>query len=100
MRPIAITKGSGDVFADLGFSPAEAGNLRVRSQLMTAICDSLRRRPDAGRCREATKSFPTAHLGSHAWQDQPVFPRSLVNMITDAGMEIAVKIRRPARRVA
>ena len=27
----------GDIFADLGFSPAEADNLHVRSQLMTAL---------------------------------------------------------------
>jgi len=32
-----ITKGSGDVFADLGFSPAESRNLHIRSQMMTAL---------------------------------------------------------------
>ena len=32
-----ITKGSGDVFADLGFSPAESRNLRLRSQMMRAL---------------------------------------------------------------
>jgi predicted XRE-type DNA-binding protein len=31
-----ITKGSGSVFADLGFSPVEARNLRLRSQMMAA----------------------------------------------------------------
>jgi len=31
-----IIKGSGDVFADLGYSPAESRNLRLRSQMMTA----------------------------------------------------------------
>jgi predicted XRE-type DNA-binding protein len=33
----AITKSSGNVFSDLGFSPAEARNLRMRSQMMTAL---------------------------------------------------------------
>ncbi len=32
-----ITKGSGDVFGDLGFLPAESRNLRLRSQMMTAL---------------------------------------------------------------
>jgi len=32
-----ITKGSGDIFADLGFSPAESRNLHIRSQMMTAL---------------------------------------------------------------
>jgi predicted XRE-type DNA-binding protein len=32
-----VTKGSGNVFLDLGFSPAEARNLRMRSQMMTAL---------------------------------------------------------------
>ena len=31
------TKGCGDVFADLGFSLAEARNLRLRSRMMTAL---------------------------------------------------------------
>lgn len=29
--------GSGDIFADLGFSPAESRNLRIRSEIMTAL---------------------------------------------------------------
>ena len=37
LRNTTITKGSGNVFADLGFSPAEARNLRMRSQMMTAL---------------------------------------------------------------
>ena len=32
-----ITMGSGDVFTDLGFSTAESRNLRLRSQMMTAL---------------------------------------------------------------
>jgi predicted XRE-type DNA-binding protein len=32
-----VTKGSGNVFLDLGFEPAEAENLRIRSKLMIAL---------------------------------------------------------------
>ena len=34
---IKMTRGSGNVFLDMGFSRAEAGNLRLRSQLMRQI---------------------------------------------------------------
>jgi predicted XRE-type DNA-binding protein len=43
MKSTAITRGSGDVFIDLGFSPAEARNLRLRSELMTALRKFIRR---------------------------------------------------------
>jgi len=33
----AITKGSGAIFADLGFSPAESRNLHIRAQMMAAL---------------------------------------------------------------
>jgi predicted XRE-type DNA-binding protein len=33
----AITEGGGNVFADLGFSPTEARDLQMRSQMMTAL---------------------------------------------------------------
>jgi predicted XRE-type DNA-binding protein len=36
-----ITRGSGNVFVDLGFSAAEAANLHLRSQLMTELMDRL-----------------------------------------------------------
>ena len=36
-----IERGSGNVFLDLGFSPAEAMNLQLRSQLMTELIQRL-----------------------------------------------------------
>ncbi len=41
---IKITKGSDNVFRDLGFSPVEAEHLRVRAELMTAIEKLIGRR--------------------------------------------------------
>ncbi|MDZ4865244.1 MAG: helix-turn-helix transcriptional regulator [Gemmatimonadota bacterium] len=41
---IKITKGSGNVFRDLGFSPAEAEHLRVRAELMMALEKLMARR--------------------------------------------------------
>lgn len=34
---LKIERGSGNVFADIGFSPAEAENLRLRTDLMIAL---------------------------------------------------------------
>ena len=36
---LKMTRGSGNIYRDLGFSPAEAENLRLRSELMDGIED-------------------------------------------------------------
>ncbi len=44
MSDIPFDKGSGDVFADLGFSPAEAAELTVKSALIREIGDTIQGR--------------------------------------------------------
>ena len=44
MTDIAFEKGSGNVFADLGFSPAETAILPVKSDLIRKIGDTIRDR--------------------------------------------------------
>lgn len=39
----SIIMGSGDIFSDLGFSPAEAKNLHIRSELITALRDFIKK---------------------------------------------------------
>jgi predicted XRE-type DNA-binding protein len=39
---IRITRGSGNIFRDLGYSKTEAENLRLRSELMMRIDDHFR----------------------------------------------------------
>lgn len=41
---VKITRGSGNVFRDLGYSPAEAEHLRVRAELMSALYRLVKRR--------------------------------------------------------
>src|SRR3990167_5068868 len=36
-------KGSGNIFEDLGFNPAEASNLRLRTELMMAIKNHIKK---------------------------------------------------------
>ena len=40
---LKITRGSGNIYRDLGFSPAEAENLRLRSELMDRVEDFYER---------------------------------------------------------
>ena len=101
MKSTAITKGSGDVFADLGFSPAEARNLRLRSDLMTALRkfiekESLTQADAAKRLKVSQPRISDLTRGKISRFSLD----TLVNMVTDAGMDIAVKVKRPARRVA
>jgi len=101
VRSMAITKSSGDVFKDLGFLPAEARNLRIRSELMTALRkfiekEGLTQADAAKRLRVSQPRISDLTRGKISRFSLD----TLVNMLTDAGMDIAVKIKRPTRRVA
>jgi predicted XRE-type DNA-binding protein len=101
MKSTAITRGNGDVFTDLGFSPAEAQNLRLRSELMTALRIFIAREglTQAGAAKRLKVSQPRISDLTRGKISRFSLD-TLVNMVTDAGMNIAVKIKRPARRVA
>lgn len=43
-KPIKVRKSSGDVFKDLGFSDAEATEAKAKSELISAIDSTMRRR--------------------------------------------------------
>jgi predicted XRE-type DNA-binding protein len=44
MAKVPYERSSGDVFADIGFSPADAAELTVKSKLIIAIKDTIVRR--------------------------------------------------------
>lgn len=101
MKSTPITKSSGDVFRDLGFSPAEARNLRLRSELMTALRrfiqkEGLTQADAAKRLKVSQPRISDLTRGKLSRFSLD----TLVNMLTDAGMDVAVTIKRPARRVA
>jgi len=59
-----VTWGSGDVFADLGFSPTQSRSLHIRSQMMTALCrfietEGLTQAAAAKRLKVSHPAFPT-----------------------------------------
>ena len=101
MKLTAITKSSGDVFKDLGFSTAEARNLRIRSELMTALRkfiekEGLTQADAAKRLKVSQPRISDLTRGKISRFSLD----TLVNMLTDAGIDVAVKIRQPTRRVA
>lgn len=101
MKSTGITRGSGDVFRDLGFSPAEARNLRLRSELMTALRKLIER--EGWTQADAAKRLKVAQPRVSDLTRGKISRfslDSLVNMLTDAGMEVAVSVKRTTRRVA
>jgi predicted XRE-type DNA-binding protein len=96
-----ITKGSGSVFTDLGFSPAEACNLRMRSQMMTAVRKFIEkeRLTQAEAARRLKVSQPRISDLTRGKISRFSLD-TLVNMLADAGLEVEFQIRQPSRRVA
>jgi predicted XRE-type DNA-binding protein len=96
-----ITEGSGSVFADLGFSPAEARNLRMRSQMMTALRKFIEKGglTQAEAARRLKVSQPRISDLTRGKISRFSLD-TLVNMLTDAGLEVDFRIKPPTRRVA
>jgi len=96
-----ITRGSGDVFADLGFSPAESRNLRIRSQMMTALRtfiekEGLTQSDAAKRLKVSQPRVSDLTRGKISRFSLD----TLVNMLGDAGLEVDFRTKPPSRRVA
>jgi predicted XRE-type DNA-binding protein len=96
-----ITKGSGNVFADLGFSRAESRNLRLRSEMMTAMRSFIEKEglTQAGAANLLKVSQPRISDLMRGKISRFSLD-ALVNMLTDAGLEVDLRIRPPSRRVA
>lgn len=66
MKKISHQPGSGNVFADLGFPPAAAAELTVKSTLITTIADTIK-------ARELTQQQAATLCGT----DQPTLSKVL-----------------------
>lgn len=100
-RTPTITWGSGNVFIDLGFSPAEARNLRMRSELMLALTDCLER--EALTQAQAAKKFRVSQPRVSDLMRGKISRFSLdtlVNMAVEAGIEVDLRIKKRPRRAA
>ncbi len=96
-----ITKGSGDVFASLGSSPAESRNLRIRSPMMTALRKFIEKEglTHAGAAKVLRISQPRISDLTRGKISRFSLD-TLVSMLSDAGLEVDFRIKPPSRRVS
>ena len=95
---IKITKSSGNVFRDLGFSPVEAEHLRLRAELMLAIEKLIGR-------RKLTQAQAAKLLGVTQPRISDLvrgrLPRfsidALVEMLARAGVKVHLSTQRGSR---
>ena len=98
---VEVTHGSGNVWIDLGFSPAEARQLRMRSQIMMALEKFITRNKLTQ--VEAAKLFKVTQPRISDLMRGRLSRFSLdtlVKMLVDAGLEVDLQIRKPSRRAA
>lgn len=92
---LKMTRGSGNVFQDVGFPPAEAENLLMRAQLMTRIRDVARGMTQ----REAARQFGLTQPRLNDLLRGKIDKFSLdalVLIATKAGMSVRLLIRKAA----
>ena len=94
---LKITRGSGNVFADIGFSSDEAQNLQLRSDLMSRIERFVKRsgmtQTEAARALGVTQPRLNDLLRGKI---DKFSLDALVNMLGHAGMRIEMKVKKAA----
>jgi predicted XRE-type DNA-binding protein len=92
-----VTPAIGNVFADIGFPPVEAENLKLRSQLMSALLDLITKRglTQVQAAQLLGVAQPRISDLSRGRIDRFTVD-ALVNMLTNAGVKVRLLIGRPA----
>jgi predicted XRE-type DNA-binding protein len=93
-----IAKSSGNLFLDIGFSPTEARNLRLRSQLMIAVRKfiDLEELTQAQAARRLHVTQPRISDLTRGKIDRFSID-TLVNMLADAGLDVDLRVRSKSR---
>jgi predicted XRE-type DNA-binding protein len=89
---VKVRRGSGNVFSDVGFRPAEARNLLLRARLMSKIRHSARHLTQA----EAAKRFGVTQPRLNdllRGRIEKFSLDALVNMLAKAGMHVELRIK-------
>jgi predicted XRE-type DNA-binding protein len=94
---LKMTRGSGNVFLDLGFSKAEAENLKLRSELMMRIDDHFRasRMTQAEAAKALGLTQPRLNALLKGRIDQFSLD-ALVNIASNAGMNVRLVVKKAA----
>lgn len=94
---LKMERGSGNVFADIGFPPDEARNLQLRSDLMTRIERFVKRsgltQTDAARALGVTQPRLNDLLRGKI---DKFSLDALVNMLGHAGMRVELRVKKAA----
>ena len=94
---VKFTRGSGNIFLDLGFSKAEAENLRLRSQLMREIDAYFREsgmtQTTAAKALGLTQPRLNALLKGRLHQFSL---DALVNIASNAGLNVRMIVKKAA----
>ena len=90
-----VTRGSGNVFADIGFGPGEAENLLLRAELMSRISDMARGVSQRQAARKFGVTQPRLNDLVRGKIDKFSLD-ALVNMLAHAGMRVELKVRKAA----
>lgn len=94
MTDLKITKGSANVFADLGFGPQESQNLLLRSQTMVALVQWFNASGLTQASAAKTLGVTQPRLNQLLKGKIEIFSLdALVNMATSAGMRVGLSIR-------
>jgi len=94
MTDLKITKGSANVFADLGFGPQESQNLLLRSQTMIALVQWFNASGLTQAAAAKTLGVTQPRLNQLLKGKIEIFSLdALVNMATSAGMRVGLSIR-------
>ena len=94
---LKIERGSGNVFRDIGFSPEEAQNLHLRSELMTRV-EQFVKRSDVTQAEAArTLGITQPRLNDLLRGKIDKFSLdALVNMLGHAGMRVELRVKKAA----
>lgn len=94
---LKMERGSGNVFADIGFSPDEAQNLQLRSDLMTRIERFVKRSGVTQTEAARTLGVTQPRLNDLLRGKIDKFSLdALVNMLGHAGMRVELKVKKAA----
>lgn len=97
MSQVKIQRGSGNVFRDLGFAPAEAKSLLLRAQLLSEIRAAVRNLTQA----QAARLFAVTQRRMKEVLRGPIDTFSLddlVGMLAKAGMHVEIRVERQRQR--
>ena len=96
-RSRRVTAAGGNVFADIGFPPAEAENLKIRSDLMSALQDLITERGLTQVQASALFGVAQPRISDLSRDKIDRFTiDALINMLAHAGVRVQMRIGRPA----